>query len=91
MLSASSPWLLLLFKLTLYSEMGIQPSALSVAQQYAGLLSGFVIDDQDADLQVQINALGMATLVTNTLMKTRLDRKQLAGEVLEFAGSFGIE
>lgn len=75
----------------MYSEMGIQPSALSVAQQYAGLLSGFVIDDQDADLQVQINALGMATLVTNTLMKTRLDRKQLAGEVLEFAGSFGIE
>ena len=34
----------------MYAELGIQPSALAVAEHYRGLLSGFVLDNVDAEL-----------------------------------------
>jgi LPPG:FO 2-phospho-L-lactate transferase len=73
----------------MYSELGIQPSALAVARHYGprasdGLLSGFVLDRQDQNLESEINALGMKTLVTGTLMKTGQDRVRLASELLQF-------
>lgn len=68
----------------MYCEMGIDPSALSVAKHYAGLLSGMVMDQLDEGLCAEIARLGMRTLVTNTLMKTGADRKRLAGEVIQF-------
>lgn len=69
----------------MYAEMGIQPSAFSVAKHYQGLLNGFILDHQDAKLEMGISDLGIKTLVTNTLMKTSLDRRQLASEVIQFA------
>lgn len=69
----------------MYAELGTEPSALSVARHYAGLLDGFVIDLQDAPLAGAIEALGMRVLVTQTLMLTPDDRRRLAAEVLEFA------
>ena len=69
----------------MYAELGIEPSALSVARHFAGLLDGFVIDHQDASLASAIEALGMRVLVTQTLMLTPDDRRRLAVEVLEFA------
>ena len=69
----------------MYAELGIEPSAVSVARHYAGLLDGFVIDHQDAQLASEIEALGMQVLVTQTLMLTPDDRRRLAAEVLEFA------
>jgi len=69
----------------MYAELGIEPSAVSVARHYAGLLDGFVIDRQDAQLAGEIEALGMQVLVTQTLMLTPGDRRRLAAEVLEFA------
>ncbi len=72
----------------MYAELGFQPSALAVAQHYAGFLHGFVMDTLDENLQTQIASLGVNTLVTNTLMKTGYDRKALAGEVIEFGDSF---
>lgn len=71
----------------MYAEMGIQPSAFSVAKHYQSLLNGFILDYQDANLENEISGLGLHTLVTNTLMKTSLDRRQLAGEVIQFANS----
>jgi LPPG:FO 2-phospho-L-lactate transferase len=65
----------------MYAELGIQPSALAVAQHYRGLLDGFVLDTVDANLQENIS---IKTLVTNTLMKDLTDRATLAQAVLHF-------
>ncbi len=68
----------------MYAELGIQPSALAVAEHYRGRLSGFVLDEVDADLAPQIP---IPTLVTNTLMKSLTDRATLAQAVLHFLGN----
>jgi hypothetical protein len=46
-----------------------------------------VIDDADAHLARPIGRLGMSVLVTDTIMRSELDRRRLATEVLEFAGA----
>ena len=68
----------------MYTELGIQPSALSVARHYADLLSGFIMDKIDAELHESIIDLGIETCLTNTLMTTQEDRYRLAEEVIEF-------
>jgi LPPG:FO 2-phospho-L-lactate transferase len=69
----------------MFRELGIEPSALAVAEHYHGLMSGLVIDDIDASLVGSIRGLGMHVFVTQTIMKDRADRRTLAAEVLEFA------
>jgi LPPG:FO 2-phospho-L-lactate transferase len=71
----------------MYSELGIQPSALAVAEHYRGLLSHFVLDREDANLEKAIQGLGIRTLVTDTLMKSAAERKRLAKDVLNFIES----
>jgi len=68
----------------MYRELGIEPSALAVANHYQGLLNGFVIDTLDAELKESVRGLNMRVCVTNTLMKSHDDRMQLAMEVLDF-------
>jgi LPPG:FO 2-phospho-L-lactate transferase len=68
----------------MYAEMGIQPSALSVARHYNDLLSGFVLDRVDADQAPAVRALSIQPRVTDTWMKTRQDRRRLAEEVIDF-------
>ncbi len=73
----------------MYLEMGLNPSAANVAQHYGsqdigGLLNGYVFDHLDVDQDEEITGLGLATLVTNTLMKTLEDRIRLAEEVVDF-------
>ena len=68
----------------MYRELGIEPSALAVANHYRGLAMSFVLDKVDKDLEGEIRRLGMPTLVTNTLMKSHDDRKQFAMDVLNF-------
>ena len=43
----------------MYTELGIQPSALSVARHYGELLSGFVLDQVDRDLSTSLLNMGM--------------------------------
>ncbi len=73
------------------TELGMPRTALGVAQhytrQYDGLISGFVLDEQDAHLEAEIRALGLATIVTNTVMLTLHDKTELAANVLEFAAT----
>jgi len=73
----------------MYSEMGYKPSASTVAKHYGvrlddGILSGFVMDNKDKFMSVEIQKKGLQTLVTNTLMKTNADRQRLAQKVIEF-------
>ena len=70
----------------MYRELGIEPSALAVANHYRGLATGFVLDIIDAQLNESVRGLNMRTLVTNTLMKSHDNRRQLANEVLKFVG-----
>ena len=65
----------------MYSELGIQPSAIAVANHYGSLLAGFVLDEQDASLLKDLTTHG---LLTNTIMTTPSQRRQLAKVVLNF-------
>jgi LPPG:FO 2-phospho-L-lactate transferase len=66
----------------MYAEMGITPSALAVAEHYHGLLSGFVLDNIDKAYASNLELANLRTYVTDTLMKTKIDRRRLAQDVL---------
>jgi LPPG:FO 2-phospho-L-lactate transferase len=67
----------------MFRELGIEPSALAVANHYCDLLHGFVLDKIDEQLKGDIG-MNMSTMVTNTLMKDLNDRSRLAQDVLHF-------
>ena len=69
------------------AELGMPQTALAVARHYQGRINGFVIDEADAVMVSDIEALGMKCLVTKTLMVSLEDRVQLAQDCLEFAAS----
>jgi LPPG:FO 2-phospho-L-lactate transferase len=71
----------------MYTELGIEPSALAVAKHYRTILKGFVLDTADAEIENEVKDLGVETLVTNTLMNQLTDRARLANDVLNFIGS----
>lgn len=76
----------------MFSELGIKPSAFSVAEHYGtrekgGLLSGFVLDSADAGLLADLKASGFEAMATETVMRSSLDRRRLAEEVLDFCFS----
>jgi LPPG:FO 2-phospho-L-lactate transferase len=72
----------------MFRELGIEPSALAVAHHYCDLATGFVLDTLDQQLEEDIRSLNMRTLVTNTLMKSLDNRKQLASDILDFVGKY---
>jgi LPPG:FO 2-phospho-L-lactate transferase len=69
----------------MYAELGIEPSALAVAEHYRDLLAGFVLDNQDK--QLSDNLKTGKILVTDTLMNSTADRARLAKDLLQFVGS----
>jgi LPPG:FO 2-phospho-L-lactate transferase len=71
----------------MFRELGWEPSALAVARHYQGLVTHFVLDHVDATQESAIQALGMQTRVTNTIMQSVGDRVRLAGEVVKFVTS----
>lgn len=66
----------------MFAELGIEPSALAVAEHYGTLISDFVLDILDANLAAELQGSGIRTLAINTLMKSNKDRQQLAQDVL---------
>jgi LPPG:FO 2-phospho-L-lactate transferase len=68
----------------MFTELGIEPSALAVAQHYGNLLRGFVFDQVDKAQKPAVAGLGIMSLATDTLMKDGASRLRLAKEVLEF-------
>jgi LPPG:FO 2-phospho-L-lactate transferase len=70
----------------MYHELGIEPSAFAVANHYRGLLTGFLMDKIDTQLIESVRDLNIQVHVTNTLMNSLEDRRQLAGDILEFIG-----
>lgn len=64
------------------AELQVPVTALGVAQHYSqrypGLVDYFVIDQSDVTLAREIEELGLAPVVTSTVMKTLDDKQQLA-------------
>src|SRR5690606_20730498 len=50
------------------AELGLEPTALAVAERYADLLDGFVLDRADADAAEAVRRLGVEPLVAATVM-----------------------
>jgi len=80
----------------MFEELGLRSSAFSVAEHYAGLLQGFVMDQTDAGTIWGADSFysaqspemeskkTMAILATDTIMKTPQMRANLAKEVIAF-------
>jgi len=70
-------------------ELGMPQTALGVAQhyveKYGDLVTGFVLDHADESLESDVAALGLSTIVTNSVMVSLHDKTELAARVLEFA------
>lgn len=68
------------------AEQELPVNALSIARHYEGLLSGFVLDQEDGDLAEDLE---LPVLVTQTIMRELEDHNALAQDVLEFADGLG--
>lgn len=69
----------------MYAELGIEPSALAVAEHYHDLLAGFVLDNQDTQLSDKFKKGKI--LITDTLMNSIASRARLAKDILQFIRS----
>ncbi|MGB0485496.1 MAG: 2-phospho-L-lactate transferase [bacterium] len=69
------------------SELGYPVSATTVAKHYQGLIHGFVLDKRDQQETQQIEQLGIAVLVAETIMNDLETKTQLAEKTLQFAKS----
>lgn len=65
--------------------LGHDVSPVGVARLYRDFLDGFVLDETDAALAPEVEALGPRTLVAQTVMGDAADRRRLAEEILAFA------
>lgn len=68
------------------TERGIDPSPVSIARHYAGLIDGFILDVRDAGLAADIEA---PVHIVDTLMTTLADRERVARAALDFAARLG--
>jgi LPPG:FO 2-phospho-L-lactate transferase len=69
------------------AELAMPVTATALAEYYADLLDGFVIDSSDRALQASIESSGCTVHCTDTVMHTLDDRIELAKQVLFFAQS----
>ena len=69
------------------TELGLAGGAVEVAAHYNGLINGFVLDHSDANSAAAVERIGLAVLVTGTVMQSLDDKTRLAREVLAFARS----
>ncbi len=67
------------------ASLGLEASAIGVARLLAGVIDGFVLDDLDRSMEAGIAAMGLRTLVTDTVMTGSEGRARLARDVLGFA------
>jgi LPPG:FO 2-phospho-L-lactate transferase len=62
----------------LMKSLGMEASALGVAKLYKDFVDTLIIDTVDRELAPQIRSLGIKPIVTQTLMKTMIDKVRLA-------------
>ncbi|MGH2560058.1 MAG: 2-phospho-L-lactate transferase [Thermomicrobiales bacterium] len=69
------------------ATLGREVSAYGIAELYAGLIDGIVVDGEDRTLLSRIEGLGMRAIATQTIMGDAGDRRRLAAEVIAFGRS----
>lgn len=69
----------------IFSEMGIEPSALSVLKHYKEIINGFIYDIRDAGIQNLIMREGIISYATDTIMRNNKKKLELATEVVNFS------
>ena len=67
------------------AELGLEPSVVTIAKHYDGLIDGLILDVLDQNLVSQVDDRGIKTKVMNTVMHNDQDKIQLAHGVLDFA------
>lgn len=72
-------------------EQGLEVSPLGIARLYPGLIDGLMIDEADASLAPDIEALGLRVHVGQTLMRDEDGRRALAAHALDFAARLAGE
>jgi LPPG:FO 2-phospho-L-lactate transferase len=72
------------------ATLGHEVSAAGVASLYASFADAIVIDESDRHLASRIEELGLAPLVTRTVMGGDADRRRLADEILAFGRSLTL-
>ena len=65
-------------------ELAIPATTEQIAAHYAELATGFVLDERDAAAESAVRALGLDTVVAQTVMVSLQDRVDLARTVLDF-------
>ena len=70
------------------AELGMPQTALAVAsyyrEKYGDLIRGFVLDETDAALKPEVEALGLAVALAPSVMTTLEDKVELAARLLDF-------
>lgn len=66
----------------LMAELGYEPSARTVASYYGGVINGFVCDERDAHLELEMPVPRVALF--DTMMRSSADRAALARRVLDW-------
>jgi LPPG:FO 2-phospho-L-lactate transferase len=74
----------------MFAELGLDVSAMGVAQRYEGLIKGFVMDQQDESLANGVRALGLEMAVTQTIMRSDEDRASLACDCVDLLRRLGV-
>ena len=67
------------------TTLGLEVTAVGVAELYRGLIDVMVIDEQDSALASRVEALGMRCLVTDTMMTSDARKAELAADVIAAA------
>lgn len=70
------------------TELGEEPSCVSVASGYTGLIDVLFIDQIDEKQAGKISELGVRPIITNTVMETLDDKVRLANEIINLLESW---
>ncbi|MGH0031000.1 MAG: 2-phospho-L-lactate transferase [Myxococcota bacterium] len=65
--------------------LGVEVSARGVAEMYRDVVRGYVLDERDAELAADVEALGLRTRVVDTLMREPAVAESLAHTTLDLA------
>lgn len=69
----------------MFRELGITPSPAAVAERYRDFLDVMIVDETDADQAAAVAALGVKTVLAQSVMRTLEDRVALAAAALAVA------
>ena len=68
----------------IFSELGIKPTSIAVAEHYKGLINAIFLDKEDKNLESAISNMEIDSIITNTIMNSDQEKIQLANDVIDY-------